>query len=602
MMRCLVKTLVVILSCGQISVHEVDAGPIYDMSTILSQPHPFDTPTSNNPMSSPLTIPSRSSEGPGYVQPILVNGTPEYGVHLSQPIKISDDDSGVWRFEVQNEDALHVDLFEQPMDKFFNEKVESGHLTWGWRLSYTPNAPDPEWLENYRDNIFWPSELWKARVSYSLQQSAYTPNTYTSARERAVDGLSKIPDRPWAGYLLANARFNLEQEFRGNTQYLDRVNIGLGVVGPPSGGEEMHKIFHKSVNRDFRAWQELKAEPVVVLQYDTGKRWVWEEDKLGLGFELYPYTGVTLGNAYTYASLGLSSRIGSNLKEDSGPLRSNMIMTGTNFPQTGDYLSWNLFAGLEGKYVGHNIFVDGNTFSDTSDVSSLKKVLDVQLGGEIGWGEKRISVMHVFRTEEFSSQISPDKFLRVGISSDFSKFDFNKSKQSEGPLLDLISEVRLGLLSHDIKFPNRHKFRAPNPFENRYESGVNINPEVVFLSPDVLDVLWAPRPHAGVSLNTGSDTSYAYSGLSWDTSWANNVFLDGFWGLAVHDGKLINGNPDKIEFGSKLLFRLGGELGWRWDGHNGVSLIWEHMSNAGVIDKKNQGIDSIGIRYSYRYN
>jgi hypothetical protein len=26
------------------------------------------------------------------------------------------------------------------------------------------------------------------------------------------------------------------------------------------------------------------------------------------------------------------------------------------------------------------------------------------------------------------------------------------------------------------------------------------------------------------------------------------------------------------------------------------------MSNAGVIDEKNQGIDSLGIRYSYRFH
>ena len=602
MMRCIVTVLVVIQTWFHISLREAGAGPIYDMSTILSQPHPFDTPAVNDPTNRPLTMPSTPIEGQGYVQPIPVNGSPIYVAPLPQPNKKSHDDTGVWRFEIQNEDALHVDIFEQPMDKFFNEKVQSGHLTWGWRFSYTPNAPNPDWLDKFREDLFWSSEPWKARVSYSLQQSAYTPNTYTSSGSRAIDGLSAIPDRPSAGYLLANARFNLEQDFKENAQYLDRVNIGLGVVGPLSGGEEMHKIFHRSTSRNFRSWDELDTEPVAILQYDTGKRWVWEENTLGFGIEFYPYTGVTLGNAYTYASLGVSSRIGTNLREDSGPLRSNMIMSGTNFPQTGDYLSWNLFAGIEGKYVGHNIFVDGNSFSNTSDVSSLNKVLDVQLGGEIGWGEKRVSLMHVFRTEEFASQISPDKFLRVGLSSDFSKFDFKNAKSKKGPISDVISEVRMGLLSHDIKFPNRKKFRAPNPFENRYESGVNINPEVVFISPGFLDVLWAPRPHVGVSLNMDDDTNYAYTGLSWNTSWTNDIFLDGFWGLAVHDGKLTDGNPDKIEFGSKMLFRLGGELGWRWDGHNGISLIWEHMSNAGVIDDKNQGIDSLGIRYSYSFN
>ena len=167
----------------------------------------------------------------------------------------------------------------------------------------------------------------------------------------------------------------------------------------------------------------------------------------------------------------------------------------------------------------------------------------------------------------------------------------------------LISEVRLGVLSHDVTFPNRHEFQTPNPFSNRYESGVNINPEVVFTSPNWLDWFWEPRPHVGISVNTSGDTSSLYSGLGWDTAWDNGLFLDGFLGLAVHDGELRDGNPKgKIEFGSRALFRLGGELGWRWDDHNGIGLLWEHMSNAGVLSDKNQGIDSLGLRYSYRFD
>jgi len=595
MTRRFLTVLAGILSCVQVSVNEADAGQMYDMSIFLSQPHPFETPAANTPASRPLPVPIYPTQGRTYAQPTpAAYGTPLYGDPLPQPAQGGEDDSGVWRVEMQNEDSFSLDVFEGPMDKLFKERVESGHLTWGWQLSYTPNASDPDWFDGTRDTLFWPSGLWKARASYSLQQSAYTPNTYTD-----LDGLA---DRPWAGYLLANARLNLEREFIGNAQYLDRINLGLGVVGPASGAEKTHKVLHSSINRSSRAWNELNSEPIVVVQYDTGKRWVWEEDALGFGVELYPYTGVTLGNAYTYASLGFSTRIGTNLKKDSGPLRSNMIMSGTNFPQTGNYFSWNMFAGVEGRYVGRNIFVDGNTFSDTSDVSSKSKVVDVQMGGEIGWGEKRLSLVHVFRSEEFSGQISPDQFIRLGLSSDFSKFDFNNLKPKEGPLWGVVSELRLGLLSHDARFPSRHEFHAPNPFENRYESGININPEVVFTSPDFLDVVWAPRPHVGLSLNMGDDTNSVYTGLGWDTSWENNIFLDGFFGLAVHDGELTNGNPDNIEFGSRALFRLGGELGWRWDGYNGVSLIWEHMSNAGLISEKNQGIDSLGIRYSYRFD
>lgn len=168
---------------------------------------------------------------------------------------------------------------------------------------------------------------------------------------------------------------------------------------------------------------------------------------------------------------------------------------------------------------------------------------------------------------------------------------------------DYISELRLSILSHDIRFPSRHKFHVPNPFENRYESGLNLSPEVVFASPDWLEWLWEPRPHVGASFSTSGDTSSIYTGLGWDTDWDNGVFLDGFFGLAAHNGELHDGNPKgKIEFGSRVLFRLGGEVGWRWDGHNAVGLVWEHMSNGSILASKNQGIDSLGLRYSYRFD
>ncbi|MEG3618166.1 acyloxyacyl hydrolase [Magnetovibrio sp. PR-2] len=166
-----------------------------------------------------------------------------------------------------------------------------------------------------------------------------------------------------------------------------------------------------------------------------------------------------------------------------------------------------------------------------------------------------------------------------------------------------ISELRFGVMGHDVRFPSRHEFHMPNPFENRYEGGVNVNPEVIFTSPDWLEWAYSPRPRVGVSINTSGDTNSAYTSLGWDTAWDNGIYLDGFFGLAVHDGELTDGNPQgKIEFGSRVLFHLGGDIGWRWDEHNGIALVWEHMSNGSMLASKNQGIDSLGLRYSYRFD
>lgn len=173
---------------------------------------------------------------------------------------------------------------------------------------------------------------------------------------------------------------------------------------------------------------------------------------------------------------------------------------------------------------------------------------------------------------------------------------------SKSPLWGVVSEIRGGILSHDVIFPDRHDLKTPNPFRNDRESGVDINGEVLFISPELLSVLFSPRPHAGLMINTVGDTSSAYAGLTWDGKWETGIFLEGFFGMAVHTGKLRNGNPDRIEFGSRALFRLGGEIGWRWDDTHGVSLIWDHMSNGSILSSKNQGIDNIGIRYGYNFS
>lgn len=177
-----------------------------------------------------------------------------------------------------------------------------------------------------------------------------------------------------------------------------------------------------------------------------------------------------------------------------------------------------------------------------------------------------------------------------------------KTSSQKKALWGVISELRGGILSHDVIFPDRHDLRWPNPFRHDREQGIDINGEVMFLSPDFLEILYAPRPHMGLMINSHGDTSSAYAGFTWDGKWESGIFLEGFLGMAVHNGKLRNGNPDRIEFGSRALFRLGSEIGWRWDETHGVSLIWDHMSNAGLLSSKNQGIDNIGIRYGYNFS
>ncbi len=169
------------------------------------------------------------------------------------------------------------------------------------------------------------------------------------------------------------------------------------------------------------------------------------------------------------------------------------------------------------------------------------------------------------------------------------------------PAWGAISELRGGVLNHDVIFPNRSSLRMPNPFRQRMEGGVNFNAEIIFITPGFLRYLGSPRPRLGGSLNARGYTNNAYLDLDWDHQFTSGPFVEGYLGLAWHDGKLTTGNPERLELGLRVLFHLGLEVGWRFYQHHGLSFMWEHMSNS-TLGSRNQGVDSLGLRYGYRFD
>ncbi len=154
-----------------------------------------------------------------------------------------------------------------------------------------------------------------------------------------------------------------------------------------------------------------------------------------------------------------------------------------------------------------------------------------------------------------------------------------------------LSEVRFGVLAHNI-----------GPIASAREDGVQINSEIRFASPDLFKYILSPRPHVGASINTVGDTSFVYAGLTWTWNIYQGLFMDFSLGGTVHDGWLTSHepNPDRRLMGSRLLFRESVELGYRFLDHHSVSIMLDHVSNAGLADE-NQGNDDVGLRYGYHF-
>lgn len=158
------------------------------------------------------------------------------------------------------------------------------------------------------------------------------------------------------------------------------------------------------------------------------------------------------------------------------------------------------------------------------------------------------------------------------------------------PALAQVDEVRLGVFAHDLGFLGTAK-----------EKGADLNAEVLFESPGFLDVIWAPRPTIGISVNTSGYTNQAYAGLTWQYEPVDSLFLEFGFGGSIHDGKLeyVPGSSHK-DLGTRALFRESIAIGYRIDQHNSVSLSFDHESNAGIGDH-NPGLNNLGIRWGYRF-
>lgn len=159
------------------------------------------------------------------------------------------------------------------------------------------------------------------------------------------------------------------------------------------------------------------------------------------------------------------------------------------------------------------------------------------------------------------------------------------------PSENFISELRLGMLAHDHDIA---------PFSRSEEDGIDANFEILFISPYWLKNFRSPRPHLGVSLNIGGDTSQAYAGLTWEWQFWRQWFFDFSLGGAIHDGKTTTTLIDRKELGCKVLFRESLDLGYIFAERHSISLFLDHISNANIC-KKNEGLETLGIRYGYRF-
>lgn len=284
------------------------------------------------------------------------------------------------------------------------------NYTSGVALVWVPTGGSaPDWALHIARWFPWFPEAGRVRHGYMLGQNMYTPDDITLADP-------PLDDRPYAGWLYATIGLGVERR-----QRLDQLALTLGVVGPASRAEQTQKFIHEIVGSpEPQGWDtQLGNELGILLTYQRSWRALVTTTVLGIEFDLTPHFGGALGNVYTYANGGMTLRYGKSLALDYGPPRIQPSIPGSAFFAPTKDFAWYLFAGIEGRAVARNIFLDGNTFKDSRSVDKEPFVGDLQWGFVMTWQDVRFGYTHVVRTREFKTQREHDVFGALSLSISF---------------------------------------------------------------------------------------------------------------------------------------------------------------------------------------
>jgi hypothetical protein len=244
--------------------------------------------------------------------------------------------------------------------------------------------------------VLQPEGFDEQNMTIGFGQMMYTPNDKTRS------DLIK-DDRPFAGALMLSLGYNAR---RGDT--LRTSQLRVGVVGPSSQARQVQNWWHDTVGVDrFNGWRhQLRDEPVLQLLHERRTRVIRQENVSGWGWDLTRHWGGSLGNFATYANVGGELRYGLRLPDDLGtaPLRPAGENTSPVRKTAGSNWNGHLFVALDGRWVLHDITLDGNTFKSSHSVDKRPFVADVGYGIAMTQGNWRIAIARYHRTREFRGQ------------------------------------------------------------------------------------------------------------------------------------------------------------------------------------------------------
>ena len=218
-----------------------------------------------------------------------------------------------------------------------------------------------------------------------LGQNIYTPLN-KDAKEPQPD------QRPYAGWLYTGLSLN---KYTNNVD--DYYEFTVGVVGPDSYAEQTQKQIHRWINDDLpQGWDNQLHDEFVANVYYC-KTYHYE---LASFSDVLPYGEIIGGSVYDGLGMGTDMRLGYNLPPSFEP------EINVKAARSKKFMAY-IFAGVNGRWVMHNMFLDGNNYRNSHDAVTVDKeplVGEFRNGAAVGYGDIELRFTDFYRTKEYTTQ------------------------------------------------------------------------------------------------------------------------------------------------------------------------------------------------------
>lgn len=249
------------------------------------------------------------------------------------------------------------------------------------------------------------------KAEFSLGQNMYTPADITRS-DLITD------DRPYAGWTYMGLGYHRKSLHDNEAEFLDTVEVQLGMIGPLSFTEESQKFVHemRRLQRPNGWDHQLKNEPGLALAFE--RKWLFHQDRTSLfNVDVITHLGSTVGNVYTYVNGGGEIRLGLNMEKSFGV--SLIRPAGSTRLNYTEKPSIYLFAANNSKWSIRDIFLDGSTFTSSHSVDKEPFVHDLAAGLTLGYKNVMLTLTEVQRSREFEGQNGRHSFGSLTLSFSF---------------------------------------------------------------------------------------------------------------------------------------------------------------------------------------